>query len=294
MSAVARAIDAPPGGPTLHVSFSGGEARGYAHVGALQAIEHLGLRIEEVSGTSIGALVAALVAAGYSAAAVADVGLTLRRRDVYRYAWPELGSLARLVRWDAARHPGLWTLAPYERTVDRLLGGARFRDLRVPCAIQATDLGRARPIWFRRESHPEWPVARAVAAAAALPGLMQPVAADGGLFADGGAYVRLAALRIRADRIVVSDVSSHGDAPGPLDSVPRLLSAYLRAREGMTVPPRRVHGRPVSLLRYPDTVAGLHAFRRARPAVVRRVIADATATALRHLEPLTVPRSVHA
>lgn len=279
---------------TLHVSFSGGEARGYAHIGTLQAIEQLGLRIGEVSGTSIGALVAALVAVGYSAAEVAHVGLTLRRRDVFRYAWPELRVLARFIRRGAARGPGLWTLAPYERTVDRLLGGARFRDLRVPCAIQATDLIQARPVWFRRDSHPEWPVARAVAAAAALPGLMRPISWDGRLFADGGAYVRLDALRIRADRIVVSDVSSHADAPGPLDSVPRLLTAYLRARERTTVPPRHVRGRPVALLRYPEILAGLGAFRRARPAVVRQVIADATASAFRILEPLERTGSLHA
>ena len=49
---------------TVHLSFSGGEARGYAHIGCLQAVERLGLRVTEVSGSSIGALVAALYAAG--------------------------------------------------------------------------------------------------------------------------------------------------------------------------------------------------------------------------------------
>ena len=282
------------GAATLHVSFSGGEARGYGHIGALLAIEQLGLRIGEVSGTSIGALVAALVAVGYSAGDVAQVGLTLRRRDVFRYAWPELRALARFIRCRSAHGSGLWTLAPYERTVDRLLGGARFRDLRMPCAIQATDLMQGRPVCFRRESHPEWPVARAVAAAAAVPGLMRPIAWQGRLFADGGAYVRLRTLPIQADRIVVSDVSSHGDAPEPLDSVSRLLAAYLRARERTTAPPRHVRGRPVALLRYPGALASLGAFRRARPAVVRQVIADTTASAFRILEPLASPRSPHA
>ena len=41
---------------TVHLSFSGGEARGYAHIGCLQAVERLGLRVTEVSGSSIGAL----------------------------------------------------------------------------------------------------------------------------------------------------------------------------------------------------------------------------------------------
>jgi predicted acylesterase/phospholipase RssA len=280
--------------PTLHVSFSGGEARGYAHVGALYAIERLGLRIAEVSGTSIGALVAALVAAGFSAADVARVGCTLRRRDVFRLAWPDLRSLMRIGRPDLARGPGLWTLAPYERTVDALLRGARFSDLAVPCAIQATDLRDARPVHFRRETHPDLPVARAVAAAAALPGLMRPVAWAGRLFADGGAYVRLRAVPIQAERIVVSDVSSHGDASPPLDSVPRLLGAYLRARERPTAPPRHVGGRPVTVLRYAETVAALRSFRRAPPAVVRRVIAEATASALQRLEPLGSSWRSHA
>ena len=68
----------PAGHKTLHVSFSGGEARGYAHVGTLQAIERLGLRVAEVSGSSIGALVAALVAVGYAPAEIARLGTTLR------------------------------------------------------------------------------------------------------------------------------------------------------------------------------------------------------------------------
>jgi NTE family protein len=279
--------------PTLHLSFSGGEARGYAHVGTLHAIEALGLRIAEVSGTSIGALVAALVAAGFSAADVARVGLTLRRRDVFRLAWPEWRRVVRSTR-DRRLPAGLWTLAPYERTVNALLGGARFGDLPLPCAIQATDLLDARPICFRRETHPDLPVARAVAAAAALPGLMRPVAWADRVFADGGAFVRLRALTISADQIVVSDVSSHGDAPRPLDSLARLLGAYFRARERATAPPRHVSGRAVTVVRHAATVASLRAFRRAPPAVVRRVIAEATASAFQHLEPLGSSGRPHA
>ena len=47
--------------------FEGGGVRGYAHIGALRAIERRGIGFEAVAGTSIGAIVAALVAAGYNA-----------------------------------------------------------------------------------------------------------------------------------------------------------------------------------------------------------------------------------
>ncbi len=50
-----------------HAVFAGGGVRGIAHVGALEVAEHLGYRWQHVAGTSAGAIIAALVAAGYSA-----------------------------------------------------------------------------------------------------------------------------------------------------------------------------------------------------------------------------------
>jgi NTE family protein len=283
------------GHSTFHVSFSGGEARGYAHVGTLQAIERLGLRVVEVSGSSIGAFVAALVAAGYSATEIAGLGTTLRRRDFLRYAWPERRILANLFRRHASRRPpAWWTVAPYRRTVDRLLGHARFRDLQLPCTIQTTDLTHGRPICFSSDTTPDVEVGLAVSASAALPGLMTPVEWDGRILADGGAFVRLAELQIGADQIVVSDVSSHDDARRPITSLARAVGAYLRAREHATRPPRQVRGRPVTVLPYAPLVNRLPSFRRPHPTVVRQIIADASVVALRALATPPSPRSPHA
>jgi predicted acylesterase/phospholipase RssA len=284
------------GRPTLHVSFSGGEARGYAHVGAFQAIEHLGLRVTEVSGSSIGAFVAALVAAGYSAAELGRLGPTLRRRDFLRYAWPERRIVANwLGRGARRRPPGWWSVAPCRRTVGRLLDGARFRDLPRPCFIQATDLTHGRPVYFGPATHPDLEVALAVSASMALPGLMAPVEWDGRALADGGAFVHLTGLPIAADRIVVSDVSTHGAGPAAITSLGRALAAYLRAREQGARPPRRVRGRPVTVLPYAPLVDRLPAFRRPHPAVVSQVIAEACAVALQTLgRPGRRERSPHA
>jgi NTE family protein len=277
------------------VSFSGGEARGYAHVGTLQAIERIGLPIVEVSGSSIGAFVAALVAAGYAAAEIAELGATLRRRDFLRYTWPERRIVANWFRPDVRRRPpGWWSVAPCRRTLGRLLGHARFRDLRLPCAIQATDLSHGRPVWFGHEATPDVEVALAVSASAALPGLMTPVEWDGRILADGGAYVRLAELPIRADRIVVSDVSSHDDTRRPITSLARAVGAYIRAREHATRPARRIRGRPVTVLPYAPLVAPLAPFRRPSPAVVRQIIAEASVLALQALAATASARSPHA
>jgi NTE family protein len=280
---------------TLHVSFSGGEARGYAHVGTLAAIERLGLPIAEVSGSSIGAFVAALVAAGYTARQIAELGATLRRRDFLRYTWPERCLLANLVRRPADRRPpGWWSVAPYRRTVGRLLSDARFRDLRLPCTIQVTDLTHGRPCWFSPETTPDVEVALAVSASAAVPTLMTPVEWDGRLLADGGAFVRLPRIAIRADRVVTSDVSGHHDASRPIGSLTGAVTAYLHARERSTRPPRRVQGRPVTVVRYGPLVARLRAFHRPPPAVVRRIVADAERLALHVLTVSNSERSFDA
>lgn len=50
----------------IGLSLSGGGAKGFAHVGVLKALDSLGVRIDYVSGTSIGALVGGLYSAGYS------------------------------------------------------------------------------------------------------------------------------------------------------------------------------------------------------------------------------------
>jgi predicted acylesterase/phospholipase RssA len=277
------------------VSFSGGEARGYAHVGTLQAIECLGLRIVEVSGSSIGAFVAALVAAGYPAAEIARIGTTLRRRDFLRYSGPERRLLANLFRRRTDRRPpGWWSVAPVRQTVVRLLGPARFRDLRLPCTIQATDLTHGRPCWFGPETTPDVEVALAVSASTALPGLMTPVEWDGRVLADGGAYVRLAELSIAADRIVVSDVTSHVDAPRPITSLACAVAAYIQAREHATRPPRQVRGRPVTVLPYAPLVAGLPAFRRPHPTLARQIVTEAAGVALEALDMFSRQRSLYA
>jgi predicted acylesterase/phospholipase RssA len=238
---------------------------------------------------------AALVAAGYSAAELTRLGSTLRRRDFLQYAWPERRIVANWVRRRVRRRPpGWWSVAPCRRTVGRLLGGARFRDLPRPCFIQATDLTHGRPVCFGPASHPNLEVALAVSASMALPALMAPVDWDGRTLADGGAFVHLTGLPIAADRVVVSDVSTHGAGPAGITSLGRALCAYLRAREHGARPPRRVGGRPVTVLPYASLVDRLPAFRRPHPAVVHQVIAEACAVALQALSRPGRERSPHA
>ncbi|HET8753828.1 MAG TPA: patatin-like phospholipase family protein, partial [Salinimicrobium sp.] len=53
--------------PTVGLVLSGGGAKGLAHIGALKIIEEAGIQIDYIGGTSMGAIVGGLYAAGYSA-----------------------------------------------------------------------------------------------------------------------------------------------------------------------------------------------------------------------------------
>ena len=60
-------------GVQLGVALCGGSAFGYAHLGFLQALEEAGVRVDRVSGTSMGAIVGMFYAAGYSPREIVDI-----------------------------------------------------------------------------------------------------------------------------------------------------------------------------------------------------------------------------
>ena len=266
---------------TVHLSLTGGGARGYAHIGCLRAVERLGLRVTEVSGSSIGAMVAALYAAGHSSRQIEALSRTLTRRQLLRYNWPEARALANLFRPRNHRKPsGIWSLEPYYRTLSRLLRRARFKDLRLRCFIQATDLTNLRPIVFSRDLDPYMEVAFAVKASSAYPGVMAPVEWGGLTLADGGTFVNLHAIRIRARRIIVSSLSPIGeDTRETITSLQKVLQAWMRYRERAALPPE-LFAPSVTLITYPPGLTQLKPFKLARPEVGRRIIAEAYRTAL--------------
>jgi predicted acylesterase/phospholipase RssA len=94
--------------------FQGGGAKGYAHVGALKAAEERDIRFTRLAGTSAGAIVASLVAAGYSADELLDPSRPEGERgvldvDVRTIVWTlenmraSSGSSAGGMRWATSR-----------------------------------------------------------------------------------------------------------------------------------------------------------------------------------------------
>jgi NTE family protein len=153
---------------TVALALGSGGARGYAHIGVIQVLEARGCEIVAVSGTSMGALVGGLHAAG-RLPAYTDWVTGLTGRDVLRLLDPSV------------RAPGAIRGERILARVADLLDGALIEDLPVPFTAVATDLLARKEVWFQRG-----PVADAVRASISLPSIFPPVMLNGRLLVDGG------------------------------------------------------------------------------------------------------------
>ena len=192
--------------PSLGLALGGGGARGFAHVAVLEALDELGIRPAGISGTSVGAVLGAVYAAGLSGTAI--------RRGILKVAHGRADTLARIV---AARAAGLSTLfaSPFgnpmlldaEKVCDAFLPSqvpADFSELQIPLTVLATDYHGRRAVAFS-----SGPLRAAIAASMAVPGLVRPVVLHGSVLLDGAAVDPLPFeyLRETADVILAVDVS---------------------------------------------------------------------------------------
>lgn len=150
------------------LALGSGGARGYAHIGVIEVLEERGFEIVHVAGTSMGALVGGLHAAGRLDAYTEWVS-AMTQRDVLRLLDPSL------------KAPGAIRADRILARVSELLGGTLIEDLPVPFTAVATDLLARKEVWFQRG-----PVDAAIRASIALPSVITPVVLNGRLLVDGG------------------------------------------------------------------------------------------------------------
>jgi predicted acylesterase/phospholipase RssA len=206
-------------GRSLGLVLSGGGARAFAHIGIIEAIENSGIHVDRVGGTSGGAFVGSLFAAGRSAAEILDFSHRefIEDNPLNDYTLP-LVSITR-------NRKGL-------RMLERAHGDARFEELEREFFCVSCDMQTAEQVIHRRG-----PVAPAVAASMTLPGMLPPLPLDGRMLLDGGVLNNLPVDVMAAageGPIIAVDVSAHFELPDERASRfrrPRLARLASRARE---------------------------------------------------------------
>ncbi|WP_062312013.1 patatin-like phospholipase family protein [Demequina rhizosphaerae] len=218
--------DTSPARPRIALSLGSGGARGYAHIGVLDEIEARGWEVVGIAGTSMGALVGGLHAAG-GLAAYREWAESLTRRDVLRMLDPAFKG-AGAIRADRVM-----------RRIDEILDGRVIEDLPIPYTAVATDLISQSEVWFTEGS-----LVDAIRASIAIPTVITPVRRDGRLLADGGILNPVPVIpltSVRSDGIVAVNLSgtSRGgnpaeppvDSAGPLVRLPRLRLPSIHVAE---------------------------------------------------------------
>jgi NTE family protein len=154
--------------PRLGFALGSGSARGWAHIGIVQALAERGYVPDVIAGASVGALVGAAAAAGRLDALEQWV-CALTQRDVWRLVDTTF------------RGGGVMTGNRLMDAIAGRIGDAPIESLPIPYGAVATDLYTGEEIWLR-----DGPYMTAVRASSGVPGLFAPTWHAGRWLIDGG------------------------------------------------------------------------------------------------------------
>lgn len=223
--------DKHPRPNSIGLALGGGAARGIAHIGALQVLEENGIFPNYVVGTSIGALVGGMYAAGVSATRMAQVSANMRWRSLLSFNIPTLNLSLQNLSFAGGALPflegatGFFELDKLADWFESVIGGnINFEQLNIPFAAIATDLVTGDTLALNTGR-----ISSAIRASCSVPGIFTPTTRNGRLLVDGGISQNLPAAATRAmgaDYVIAVNILPAGGATvfsraGELEYQPR-------------------------------------------------------------------------
>ncbi len=187
---------------SVGVVFSGGGARGFAHIGAIRALREAGLTIDAVGGTSIGALMAAGVALEWE-----DETFHQTFHRAFVSSNPLSDYTLPLVSLVAGRKAS--------RLLQREFGDGDIEDLPLPFYCVSADLAHGHAV-----VHDQGSLWRALRSTIAIPGVLPPVCSGGQVLVDGGVIDNLpvaAMRRLNAGPVIGIDIAGKHALAADLD-----------------------------------------------------------------------------
>jgi NTE family protein len=208
--------------PVIGIALSGGGARGLAHIGVLKVLEEAGVPVDVVAGTSMGSIIGALYAIGYTPAEIERIvveadwnelfsdrpgrgELPMKNRkkdDRYLVSFPVVQGHVKL---PAGLISGQKVYNLFVRLAWPVLEVNDFRRLPRPFSCVATDIARGTPVVLDHGYLPD-----AMRASMSIPSIFIPVRLGGRLLVDGGLLRNLPAEdahNLGADIVIGVDVS---------------------------------------------------------------------------------------
>ncbi|MHB1299746.1 MAG: patatin-like phospholipase family protein [Burkholderiales bacterium] len=203
--------------PRIALVLGGGAARGFAHIGVIKALEAQGIHPDIVVGTSAGAVVGALYAAGYSGFSLQKIALRMDESSVGDWTLSERG----FIKGESLQN-----------FVNREVNSRPLEKLGKPFAAVATDLQSGEMVAFRTGN-----TGMAVRASSSVPGIFQPVRINGRDYVDGGLVspvpVRVAKA-MGANIVIAVDISSRPKYAKIGDAMDILLQTFTIMEQSIT------------------------------------------------------------
>jgi len=246
--------------PKVALVLGGGGSRGIAHIGVLEVFEREGIPIDLIVGTSMGGIVGALYALGYSPRAIGEHMLEHMQ-----------GSNLLSMNWLSARA----RQRNIQEQLNTTIGSKTFKDTEIPLTLMAVDMLHGEEIALKSGY-----LMPALLASCAVPGVFPPVEIDNMQLLDGGVIDSLAthiAHQQGADKIIAVDVYPELEKDNPWidplsaivgialpikslgfpndwERIPSSISAIWRASRVMTwhLHQRRLNDNPADILLRPN------------------------------------------
>jgi NTE family protein len=192
--------------PLIALALGGGGVRGFAHVGVIKALEEAGIIADIVAGSSSGAVVAALYAAGYNARSLEELAVGIDKDELVDFTFFGKG----------------WVLGEaLQDFVNQAVGSRPMEKLARPFAVAVTRASDGAQVVFNRGD-----AGVAVRASASVPNLFIPPVIRGEEYVDGGLTTPVPVRAARAmggDIVIAVDVSWFAQA--------RASGAYAAAQD---------------------------------------------------------------
>lgn len=205
--------------PVVAFVLGGGGLRGFAHVGALQALEEAGIKPMIVVGTSAGSVVGAAYASGLNPEQIKSAALDVKISSLLDFTLSSKGLIRgnKLANW-----------------INTVTGGATIEKFPIRFGAVATDLKSGLPVLLDKGS-----VGRAIQASSAVPGVNVPVAYRAGHLIDGG-ITSLVPVRFAramgADIVIAVEIYCRSPHTGGL-AVPIVLSNVMQTQSCLVAAP---------------------------------------------------------
>lgn len=234
----------PNQGDSLRVGLvlSGGGAMGIAHIGVIQAIEEAGIRIDYITGTSMGSLVGGLYAIGYTSDQLAELATSNNFTELFTEK-PDRQYISNYEKINNDRTIATFPISEkridlpvgiisgqnvytfLSRLTQSVHGIEEFDDFEIPFAAIATNLETGEAEVFRSGYLPD-----ALRASISIPSIFSPHEIDGNLYVDGGLIRNLPvedAIEMGADYTIAVDVSSPLMKKDSLNTITKVLNQSL-------------------------------------------------------------------